>query len=254
MKSATELCDLSGDVAVITGAGRGIGEGIAKVLASAGAAVVCAARRTEEIERVAAEINASGGKAIAVTTDITDSAALEALTQVAVDTFGGIDIWVNNAGGSSLQLPLVELPEDEWQSTIELNLSAPWRCCKVAVPKMRDGGRIINISSLSAERVVPGSGHYGAAKAALNLLTKNLAAELGPRIRVNAIMPGFIPSETVMKVMKITDDDLPAIEKQLNPPAGRLGTPEDIGAAILYLAAPSGGWMTGQILNVSGGR
>lgn len=171
IRSAADLCSLNGDVAVITGAGRGNGEGIAKVLASAGAAVVCAARRTEDIERVASEINASGGKAVAVTTEINDSASLEALTPAAIDAFGGIDIWVNNAGGSSLQLPLTELPEGEWQSTIELNLSAPWRCCKVAVPKMRDGGRIINISSLSAERVVPGSGHYGVAKAALNLLT-----------------------------------------------------------------------------------
>lgn len=254
MKKPPEVYQLRGDVAVVTGAGRGIGEGIAKMLAFAGAAVVCAARRKDEIERVAADINALGGRAIAVTTDVTDGAAIEALAQAAVDAYGGLDIWVNNAGGSSLQAPLAELPEEEWRATLELNLTAPWRCCKVAAGRLRDGGRIVNISSLAADRPVPGSGHYGAAKAGCNMLTKNLAVELGPRIRVNAIMPGLIPSETVMKVLNITEDDLPAITEQLKPPAGRLGTPDDIAAAVLYLVAPSGEWMTGQILTVSGGR
>lgn len=254
MKTAADLTQLNGQVAIITGAGRGIGEGIANVLASAGATVVCAARRTEEIERVAHEINEAGGKALAVTTDVTDLASVEALARAVIDAYGGFDIWINNAGGSTLQVPLAELPEDEWNFTLELNLTAPWRCCKVAAARMRDGGRIVNISSLAAEKVVPGSGHYGAAKAALNMLTKNLSVELGPRIRVNAIMPGMVPSETALKVMNLSEDDIPALENQLNPPAGRLGKPEDLGACVLYLVAPSGEWMTGQILTVSGGR
>jgi len=254
MQKIDQMFGIEGQVAVVTGAGRGIGEGIAKALASAGAAVVCAARRTEEIERVAGEIVASGGTAIAVGTDVTDQTAIEALGQSAIDQFGGLDIWVNNAGGSSLQAPLAELSEEEWLATLDLNLTAPWRCCKLAAAHIREGGSIINISSLAAQTPVPGSGHYGAAKAACNMLTKTLALELGPKIRVNAIMPGFIATETVMKVLNITDDDLPAISKQLNPPAGRLGTPEDIASAVLYLVAKSGEWMTGQILNVSGGR
>ena len=117
-----ELFDLSQDVAVVTGAGRGIGEGIARVMAGAGAAVVLAARRTAEIEKVAESIRAEGGRAIACTTDVTDEGAVEALASKAVDEFGQLDIWVNNAGGSPLSMPLIELPRDEWDATLTLNL------------------------------------------------------------------------------------------------------------------------------------
>ena len=112
------LFGLDGDVAIVTGAGRGIGEGIAKVLAGAGAAVVCAARRENEIERVAQEIREAGGQAITVKTDVTDPQALEALGSAAVSEFGHLDIWINNAGGSPLQVPLTELPLEEWQATV----------------------------------------------------------------------------------------------------------------------------------------
>ena len=141
------LFDLSGDVAIVTGAGRGIGEGIATTLAEAGAAVVCAARRSEEIERVAAGIRARGGRAIAVTTDVTDGAAVEAVVSAAIDEFGHLDILVNNAGGSPLQSPLVDLDPAEWHATMALNLTAVWVCTNVATRRMRDGGRVVNISS-----------------------------------------------------------------------------------------------------------
>ena len=124
MSTVEDLFGLNGDVAVVTGAGRGIGEGIAKVLAGAGARVVCAARRANEIERVANEINESGGTAIAVPTDVTDPQALEALGQAAISEWGALDIWVNNAGGSPIQTPLTELPLEEWNATITLNLTA----------------------------------------------------------------------------------------------------------------------------------
>ena len=247
-----ELFSLAGETAVVTGAGRGIGEGIAKVLAGAGANVVCAARRTNEIERVAAEICDSGGKAIACTTDVTDEDAVRALAQQAVDEFGGLHMWVNNAGGSPVQAPLTELDRDEWDNTIALNLTAIWICTRVAAEVM-EKGRVLNISSLAAEDVIPGSGHYSAAKAGVNMLTQTFAKELGPRIRVNCVMPGAVPTEIMMQALNLKDDDLPGLEKMLRLPSGRLGTPRDLGAAALYLLSPAAEWVTGQNIRVSGG-
>ncbi len=253
MELIDELFSLDGQVAVVTGAGRGIGEGVAKVLASAGASVVCAARRTHEIDAVAKEIVAQNGKAIAVTTDVTDDDALEHLARRAIDEFGGLDIWVNNAGGSPLQVPLMELPRAEWDATIALNLTAIFEASRVAAKHMNDGGRIVNISSIAAEMVIPGSGHYSAAKVGTNMLTKVFAQELGPRIRVNCIMPGAVPTEIMMKAMKLEEKDLPGLEKMLRLPAGRLGTPRDLGAAVLYLTSPAAEWVTGQCIRISGG-
>lgn len=248
------LFDLSSDVAVVTGAGRGIGEGIAKILAGAGAAVVCAARRADEIERVAEEIRSDGGRATAITTDVTDEGAVETLASGAIEAFGGLDIWINNAGGSPIQAPLTELPRDEWDATLALNLTSIWVCSNIATRHMRDGGRIVNITSRAAELVVPGSGHYSAAKAGANMLTATYAKELGPRIRVNGIMPGPVPTEIMMKALRLTDDKLPKLEKAMRLPAGRLGTPEDLGAAVLYLVSPASEWVTGQTINISGGQ
>lgn len=253
MQLIDELFSLDGQVAVITGAGRGIGEGIAKVLASAGASVVCAARRTHEINAVVDEIVSRNGKAIAVTTDVTDDAALEQLARAAIDEFGRLDIWVNNAGGSPLQMPLMKLPREEWDATIALNLTAIFSASRIAAAHMNEGGRIVNISSIAAEMVIPGSGHYSAAKVGTNMLTQVFAQELGPRIRVNCIMPGAVPTEIMMKAMKLEEKDLPGLEKMLRLPAGRLGTPRDLGAAVLYLTSPASAWVTGQCIRVSGG-
>jgi NAD(P)-dependent dehydrogenase (short-subunit alcohol dehydrogenase family) len=247
------LFGLEGDVAIVTGAGRGIGEGISRVLAGAGAKVVCAARRVEEIERVALDIRNSGGEAIAIATDVTDPQAVEALGQAAISEWGQLNIWINNAGGSPLQVPLTELPIEEWNNTIALNLTAIWQCTCTAARLMQDNGRIVNISSIAADMVVRGSGHYSAAKAGVNMLTKTFATELGPRIRVNCIMPGAVPTEIMMKAMNLSDDDLPRLEKMLRLPAGRLGTPEDLGAAVLYFTSRATQWVTGQCPAVSGG-
>ena len=168
MGIAHDLYDMTGKVAVITGAGRGIGEGIATVLADAGAAVVCAARRTAEVERVAADIRAAGGRALAVTTDVTDKNAIAALAQAAVEEFGSLDVWVNNAGGSSVRTPLLELDPAEWTRTMDLNMTAVYNCTLAAVPHMMAdgrGGSIINITSMASFVGVPGSGHYAAAEA-----------------------------------------------------------------------------------------
>ncbi len=250
---AERFTDLSGDVAVITGAGRGIGEGTAKVLAEAGAAVVVAARRGAEIERVAKEIREAGGRALAVPTDVTDDEAVDALARAAIEAFGSLDIWVNNAGGSPVQAPLVELDREEWDRTLALNLTSVWVATVTAARHMREGGRIVNVSSRAAEITMPGSGHYGAAKAGVNNLTRTLAAELGPRIRVNGIEPGAVPTEVMMTALGLEDAQLGALEKNLRLPLRRLGTPEDLGAGVLYLVSPASSWVTGHILVVSGG-
>lgn len=247
------LFDLSDDVAVVTGAGRGIGEGIANTLAEAGAAVVCAARRGDEVEAVAAGIRARGGRAIALATDVTDNDAVEALAQKAISEFGHLDIWINNAGGSPIQTPLTDLDAKEWDATMRLNLTAIWVCTNTAARLMREGGRIVNISSRAAVSTVMGSGHYAAAKAGVNSLTVTYAKELGPRIRVNCIMPGAVPTEIMMKAMRLEEKDLPMLEKRIRLPMRRLGTPEDLGQAVLYFVSPASSWVTGQILSVDGG-
>lgn len=247
------LFDLTGEVAVVTGAGRGIGEGIAKVLAEYGATVITAARRTEEIQRVADEIVAANGGALAVTTDVTRDESVEALAKRAIEEFGRLDMWVNNAGGSPIQAPLVDLSREEWDATIALNLTAVWRCSAIAAKYMDGKGRILNISSLAAEDVIEGSGHYAAAKAGVNMMTRTFAKELGPGIRVNCIMPGFVPTEIMMTALNISEEQLPGIEQALKLPSGRLGTPRDLGAAALYLLSPATEWVTGQVLRVSGG-
>ncbi|GAB5487360.1 MAG: SDR family oxidoreductase [Parasphingorhabdus sp.] len=248
------LFDLTGKVAVVTGAGRGIGEGMAKVLADAGANVVCASRSTDQIDRVAEEINASntGGRAIALATDVTKEEDMEALAQRAVDEFGQLDIWVNNAGGSLVSAPLIELDEAEWDKTMATNLTSVFYGVRAACKHLGEGSSIINTSSMAGQDPFPGSGHYSAAKAGVLMLTKTLAHELGPKTRVNAILPGFVPTETVKEALSMTDEDFIGFEDQLGLPAGRLGTPTDIGALTLYLAAPASEWVTGQCLRIGG--
>lgn len=252
MSTTPELFDLSGHVAVVTGAGRGIGEGIARSFAEAGAAVVVAARRTEEIERVASELRAAGGHAIAVTTDVTDDEAVDALARAAVDEFGSLTTWVNNAGGSPMRMPLRELPREEWDRTIALNLTSVYVGCITAARHMHRGS-IINITSGAGSGPVPGSAHYGAAKAGTNSLTWTLSAELAPDIRVNAVAPGAIPTEVMLQAIDRTEDQLDQILDEWNIPLGRLGTPQDIGAACLYLASDAASWVSGEILRVGGG-
>lgn len=250
--STPALFDMSTRVAVITGGGRGIGEGIATSFAEAGAAVVVAARRTDEIERVASKIRDDGGRAIAVTTDVTDDDAVEALAQAAVDEFGSLTTWVNNAGGSPMRMPLAELPREEWDRTIALNLTSVYVGSMTAARHI-DEGSIINISSGAGTGPVPGSAHYGAAKAATNSLTWTLSAELAPKIRVNGVAPGAIPTEVMLKAVGKTDDQLDQLLDEWNIPLGRLGTPQDIGAACVYLASDAASWVSGEILRVGGG-
>jgi NAD(P)-dependent dehydrogenase (short-subunit alcohol dehydrogenase family) len=244
--------DLTGKVAVVTGAGQGIGEGIAKSMARAGASVVVAARSVDKLNRVAREIQDAGGNAIAVPTDVTDRAALVNLAEVAIREFGGLHCWVNNAGGSPVRSALNELPDDEWQTCIDLNLTSVWKGSVIAFEYMKEGGSIIQISSPAGDRGVPGSGHYGAAKAAVNSLTKTLSLEYAPTVTVNGISPGYVPTEVMMTALQ-TDEAALAEMADARIPLKRLGTPKDIGSAAVYLASEAGSWVTGQTLIVAGG-
>jgi NAD(P)-dependent dehydrogenase (short-subunit alcohol dehydrogenase family) len=244
--------DLKGKVAVVTGGGQGIGEGIAKAYAESGAAVLVAARHEDRIGRVADEIDAAGGRALAVRTDVTDRDALVALADTAVNEFGGLDVWVNNAGGSTVRTPLRELDESDWQTCLAVNLTSVWTASVIAAERMANGGSIINVTSPAATRAVPGSGHYSAAKAGVNALTLTMSVELAPDIRVNGIAPGFVPTEVMMTALEM---DVPALEKMAEAriPLKRLGTPDDMAAAAIYLASDAGSWVTGQILTIAGG-
>jgi len=247
-----ELFDLTGHVAVVTGGGRGIGEGIARGFSQAGAAVVLAARRTHEIEAVAESIRADGGRAVAVTTDVTREAELEALAKAAIKAFGKITIWVNNAGGSPMRMPLKDLPREEWDRTIALNLTSIYTGCITAARHMETGS-IINITSGAGTGPVPGSAHYGAAKAGTNSLTWTLAAEFAPKIRVNAVAPGAIPTEVMLKAIGKTEQQLDEVLAEWKIPLGRLGKPEDIAAVCVYLASDAASWVSGEIIRVGGG-
>lgn len=243
---------LTGRVAVVTGGGQGIGEGIAKNLAAAGASVVVAARHADRITRVADDIVAAGGQALAVPTDVTDRTALVALADAAVEAFGRLHVWVNNAGGSPIRSPLKDLDEAEWDACLRLNLTSVWMASVIAAERMVAGGSIINISSPAGDRGVPGSGHYAAAKAGVNSLTKTMSLELAPEVRVNGISPGFVPTEVMMTAL---DTDVEKLEQMAEKriPLKRLGTPDDMGSTAVYLASDAGSWMTGQTLIVAGG-
>jgi len=243
--------DLTGRSAVVTGGGQGIGEGIAKNLAAAGASVIVAARHVDRIERVAAEINEAGGTAVAQATDVTDTDAVEALADAAVERFGGLHVWVNNAGGSPVRTALNELDDEEWEACLRLNLTAVWKGSVIAFSRM-DEGSIINITSPAGEVAVPGSGHYGAAKAGVNSLTKTLSIEFAPKVRVNGIAPGYVPTEVMMTALDTDEAQLESMAER-RIPLKRLGTPDDMGSTALFLASDAGSWVTGQTIKVAGG-
>ena len=250
--SILDRYSLEGRVAVVTGAGRGIGQGIAEDFAKAGAKVILAARRTEEIKGVEQRIREAGGTAIAITADVTKCGDLDKLGSTAVGEFGKLTDWINNAGGSPLRMPAKELPREEWHKTIALNLTSIYEGCLTAERYMEKGS-IINITSGAGTGPVPGSAHYGAAKAGTNSLTWTFAAEFAPNIRVNAVAPGAIPTEVMLKAIGKDETQLDSILEEWNIPLGRLGTPEDISSACIYLSSDAASWISGEILRVGGG-
>jgi 7-alpha-hydroxysteroid dehydrogenase len=246
--------DLTDRVAVVTGGGKGIGRGIVLALARAGADVAIAARTAADIEDVANEVRALGRAAIAVPTDVTSSDQLERLAAQATTELGPIDIWVSNAGGLPDATPryLTRTPEDRWDAQMDLNLKSVWLSAVIAARHMGErGGRIVNISSRAAMGPSVKNGPYAASKAAVNSLTATLALELAPRVRVNAVAPGPIPTDNFNQSTNFPADR--PLEKILNVPLGRLGTPDDIGNAVVFMASDASSWVTGQCLYVTGG-
>ena len=248
----TDPFRLDGKRAVVTGAGKGIGRGIAIALAQAGADVVISSRTQSDLDSLAGEIEALGRQATKVVCDVTRSAEIEALAAAASEG-GAVDIWVNNAGGLPDATPryLTRTPEDRWDAQMNLNLKAVFLCCQAAAGVI-DEGVIINISSSSAK--AQGSlknGPYGASKAAVNSLTQTFALELAPKIRVNAVAPGPVPTQNFNESTNFPEGK--PIEKLIGVPLGRLGTPEDIGHAVVFMASPAASWITGQCLYVTGG-
>ena len=251
-----DLFSLEGQVGVVTGAGKGIGRGIAVSLAEAGADVALAARSEADLDVVAEEIRELGRRALVVPTDVTQPGAQEVLAQRTVDELGRPSIWVNNAGGLPGAKPnyLTRTPENSWDAQIDLNLKAVWVGATSAAAAMGDeGGTIINISSRVAMGPQRKNGPYAASKAAANSLTETLSVELAPKIRVNAVAPGPIPTENFLESTSTAPDQVGAVEKALPIPLRRLGTPEDIGAAVVFMASPAASWVTGQVLYVTGG-
>jgi 7-alpha-hydroxysteroid dehydrogenase len=241
---------LDGQVAIVTGSGAGIGRGIAELFAASGAAVVVSDLKKETADAVAEGINANGGKAIAVPCDVTSNEALENLVKEAIDSFGKITILVNNAGGGGPK-PF-DMPMDTFIWAYKLNVFSVFHLCQLCAPHIEaaGGGAILNISSMAAENKNKNMASYGSSKAAESHLTRNIAFDLGPKnIRVNAIAPGAIKTDALATVLT------PEIEKTMlkHTPLARLGEPNDIAYAALFLCSPAASWVSGQVLTVSGG-
>ena len=243
------MFDLSGKVAIVTGASRGIGRGIAMVLAERGAHVVAAARDRNAADTVSA-ITEAGGKADFAPVDVTDSAAVDALVKSTLERHGQINILVNNAGIARDQL-LLRMKRDDWDQVIATNLTAAFTCAQaVAKPMIKQrNGRIIGIGSVVGQMGNAGQANYAASKAGLIGFSKALARELASRnVTVNVVTPGLIDTDMTRA---ITDKAQGDWVSQI--PLGRLGTPADVAAAVCFLASDEASYITGQVLAVNGG-
>jgi 7-alpha-hydroxysteroid dehydrogenase len=241
---------LDDKVAVVTGAGRGIGQAIALAFAECGAHVVCSARSRDEIEATAERVRGFGRRALAVPCDVNERAQLEHLVAETTRELGRIDVLVNNAGGWPPK-PALQTSEKYFEQALRFNVTSAFLLSRFAIPHMleRDGGTIVNVSSAAGRLPMSGFVAYGTAKAALSFMTKELAIELAPRVRVNAIAVGSVETSALAPFL---DEDLRAKMESLTP-MRRLGSVEDIALAALYLASPAGSYVTGKVLEVDGG-
>jgi 3-oxoacyl-[acyl-carrier protein] reductase len=241
------MFDLTGKTALITGASGGIGGAIAATLHGAGATVGLSGTREAPLQELAGQL---GERAHVLPCNLSDADAVNALPKQAAEAMGGVDILVNNAGITRDNL-FMRMSEDEWASVLDVNLTATYRLSKGVLRGMMKArwGRIVNISSVVGATGNPGQGNYAAAKAGMIGMSKSLAYEVAARgITVNAVAPGFI--ETAM-TDKLTDDQKAQILGQI--PSGRMGKPDEIAAAVLYLASPEAAYVTGTTLHVNGG-
>jgi 3-hydroxybutyrate dehydrogenase len=252
---------LQNQTAIVTGASRGIGKGIATVLGREGAHVVIADINGDGAKQTAAELVGQGLRAIAVQVDITKSDQVERMAQGVVEQFGRIDILVNNAGVVS-NIPVLEFPEEEWHKTIAVNLTGVFLCSKYVgrIMVRQRSGRIINISSLSGRVGVPGQAAYCASKHGVVGLTQVLAIDLAPHVTANVICPGM--NETEMMPLVIAqraasrNQTVEEVRQGIlsKTPLGRFGQPEDVGRVVLFFASPMAAYVTGQAIDVDGGR
>ena len=247
-----ELLDFSGKVAVVTGAGSGMGAGLATRFAEAGASVVVHYHTSEAGAGAVAEaLRGRGGRALPVQADLSQRAGAEQLMAKTLESFGGLDALINNAGTYPVS-PLLEMPDEEWERVLAANLLSVHLCTQAAARQMVGrgcGGAIVNIASIAAAQPGLGHAHYNAAKAAVVMHTRTAAAELGGHgIRVNAVSPGVIWREGIEQAWP---DGVARYLKVV--PLGRLGRPEDVADACLFLASPAARWITGANLVVDGG-
>jgi 7-alpha-hydroxysteroid dehydrogenase len=240
---------LTGKLAIVTGAGRGIGKGIALAFAEAGADLVCADQTESQVEATAAEVRALGRKALAIRCDVRDSGQVENMVNMARKEFGHIDILVNNAG-SGLFRPMMQTSERAWEALLRENLTSTFICSKAVARVMLEqkAGSIVNISSRESQLPSVGMVAYGAAKAGVNSLTRTLAWELAPYVRVNCILPGAVWTEGSAPVLGPVKDKIVD-----GTPLKRMGIPEDIALAALYLASSASDWVTGKMFEIDGG-
>jgi 7-alpha-hydroxysteroid dehydrogenase len=242
---------LDGKVAVVTGAGRGIGRGIALGLAEAGAAVACAARTEKQIAATVAEVERSGGRAAAVRCDVREPEQLERLVAATVESLGGVDILVNNAGGSLPGL-VTATSAEAFEDAFRFNVSSAFQLSRLCLPRMleRGDGVILNISSALSHLVDSGFVAYGTAKAALSHMTRLMAYEYAPRVRVNALAVGAVATDALTFVAASEELRRRMVEKT---PMGRIGTAEDVAAAALFVCSPAASWVTGKVFEIDGG-
>jgi 3-oxoacyl-(acyl-carrier-protein) reductase len=241
------MFDLTGKSALVTGASGGIGAEIARALHKAGARVALSGTRVEPLQALADDL---GANAFVLPCNLSDAAAVEALPKQAAEKLGAVDILVNNAGVTRDNL-FMRMSDEEWQSVFDINLTSTFRLCRGVLRGMMKArwGRIVNISSVVGATGNPGQGNYAASKAGMVGMSKSLAAEVASRnITVNCVAPGFIATAMTDK---LNDDQKARILTQI--PAGRMGDPAEIAAAVLYLASPEAGYVTGAVLHVNGG-
>ena len=251
-----ERLQLTGKVAIVTGAGRGLGRQMALALADAGADVVCAARTASQIERTASDIETIGRRAIAQPADVRDSAQCDALIKRAVDEFGRLDIMLSNAGIGDMRganAELWDVNDDDWHDTLDVNLSSAFYCARAAAKVMAaqgHGGTIINLASGTAMRAYPMSFGYGAAKAGVIAITKSMAAMLiRHQIRVNCIIPGFVTQAPARN----EQEQIFAQTRGRYLPAQRLGYAWELGPLAIFLASDASSYVTGQGFVIDGG-